>query len=125
MEARAERKRDSAQPTVSFVGDDRSRGESSEFNKEPEVSNIGIFSGNWGSRASLDCGDNVRVRCSVRSDRQIMRCPAQVLILQAATEEVEEVLKNPAVAAEVHRGRQKCLEAQKYRRTEAQHHRST
>ena len=100
VEARAERKRANAQPRVSFVGDVHSRGESSEFNNEPEVGNIGIFCGNWGTRASLDCGDDVGVRRSRRSDRQIMRCPAPVLILQEANEDVEEVLKNPAVAAE-------------------------
>ena len=48
MEERAERKRAHAQPKVPFHGDDRSRGESSRFNNEPEVGNIGIFFGNRG-----------------------------------------------------------------------------
>ena len=48
MEERTERKRANAQPKLAFHGDDRSRGESSIYNDEPEVGNIGIFFGNWG-----------------------------------------------------------------------------
>ena len=101
LEARVERKRARAQPRLSFVGDDRSRGESADHNNDPEVGNIGIFCGNWGLRASLDSTDGAKVRRTERSDRQIMRCPAQILILQEATEDVEHLLTSPAVAAEV------------------------
>ena len=54
MEERDARKRAHAQPKLFFHGDDRSRGESSIYNAEPEVGNIGIFFGNWGQRASVD-----------------------------------------------------------------------
>ena len=41
-EEQAERKRANAQPKLAFHGDDRSRGESSIYNDEPEVGNFGI-----------------------------------------------------------------------------------
>ena len=78
VEARARKRSARAQPRVKFLGDARSRGESSEFNDAPEVGNIGIVCGNLGSRASLDCGDDSRVRRTLRIDRQIKKCPAQL-----------------------------------------------
>ena len=100
VEARARKRSARAQPRVKFHGDARSRGESSKFNDEPEVGNIGIFCGNWGSRASLSSSDDSKVRRTERSDRQIKKCPAQLLILQEASPEVEEVLSAPAAEAE-------------------------
>ena len=100
MEEQAERKRANAQPKLAFHGDDRSRGESSIYNEEPEVGNIGFFFGNWGTRASVDSAEIKRKR-SETSARQIMRCPAQIIILAEASEHCEEVLKSPPLEAEV------------------------
>ena len=44
MEERIKRKRSIAQPKLAFHGDGRSRGESSVYNGEPEVGNIGFSS---------------------------------------------------------------------------------
>ena len=99
MEEQAERKRANAQPKLAFHGDDRSRGESSIYNEEPEVGNIGFFFGNWGTRATLE-SSRIKRKRSETSDRQIMRCPAQIIILAEATEHVEEVLKSPPLEAE-------------------------
>ena len=98
IEERVVRKRADAQPNVAFDGDVRSRGESSIYNAEPEVGNIGIFFGNWGQRATVDA-KNKRKR-SERSDRQISRCPGQIIILAEANASVEEVLKSPPLEAE-------------------------
>ena len=98
MEERIERKRANAQPKLAFHGDGRSRGESSIYNAEPEVGNIGIFFGNWGQRAVVKA-ENKRKRTE-RSDRQISRCPAQIIILAEANASVEEVLKSPPLEAE-------------------------
>ena len=100
MEERVERKRAYAQPNVAFHGDGCSRGESSIYNEEPEVGNIGFFFGNWGTRASVDSAEIKRKR-SETSARQIMRCPAQIIILAEASEHCEEVLKSPPLEAEV------------------------
>ena len=75
---------------------ERSRGKSSKFNEEPEVGNFGIFCGNWGERASL--GDDVRKKRREAHDRQITRCPGQVLVLLEATQAVSDLLDQPAVA---------------------------
>ena len=85
-----------APPTRVEGEPDRSRGKSSKFNDEPEVGNLGIFFGNWGERASLT--DNVRMRRREAHDRQIMKCPGQVLVLCEATDSVARLLQEPAVA---------------------------
>ena len=52
-----------------------------------------------GTRASLE-SSRIKRKRSETSDRQIMRCPAQIIILAEATEHVEEVLKSPPLEAE-------------------------
>ena len=63
------------------------------------MGNIGIFFGNWGQRATLKAEPTKRRR-SETSDRQIMRCPAQIIILAEANESVEDVLMSPPRVAE-------------------------
>ena len=75
------------------------RGPSSRFNSEPEVGNFGLFFGNWGLRGTLG-GASVQRRRTTIEDRQILKNPGQVLILAEATRHVEELLRQPAVAAE-------------------------
>ena len=75
---------------------ERSRGKSSKFNEEPEVGNFGIYCGNWGERASL--GDTVRKKRREAHDRQLTKCPGQVLVLLEANEAVSDILNQPAVA---------------------------
>ena len=94
----SETQRACVQPLVPSHGD-CSRGESSKYNAEPEVGNVGFFCGNWGQRGSI-AGDLFKKKRREAHDRQIMRCPAQVVILCEASAKVEEVLKSSAVAAE-------------------------
>ena len=79
------------QPTVPFEGECR-RGGSSHLNSAPEVGNCGFFFGNLGLNGST-C-------TSEPHHHQIMRNPAQVIILCETTAAVETMLRNPAVAAE-------------------------
>ena len=85
-------------PKEPFQGESRSRGESSKWNKEPEVGNFGLFFGNWGRRSTLAGPAAARERRDI-SDRQILKCPAQVLILCEATREVGGLLQQSAMAA--------------------------
>jgi len=86
------------QPTVPFEGE-RSRGASSKWNSEPEVGNCGFYFGNWGLRGSVGSSADQKLRTETH-DRQIMKNPAQVVILCETTEAVADLLRNPAVAAE-------------------------
>ena len=72
----------------------RERGPSSRNNKEPEVGNFGIFFGNWGQRATLGGAEAQRKRTET-SDRQILHCPCQVLVMAEANQDIEELLQQP------------------------------
>lgn len=70
--------------------------QSSWWNAEPEVGNFGLFVGNWGARCSM--ANDARKRANRdRHDRQILKSPAQVLVLCEANEQVEGLLKQPPV----------------------------
>ena len=87
-----------AAPTVRAQGDpNRSRGGSSWRNEEPEVGNFGLFSGNWGIRGTLADEKQKQLRRDTH-DRQILKSPAQVIVLCEATAAVEALLQKPAVA---------------------------
>ena len=90
---------------------DRSRGQSSRLNKEPEVGNFGFYLGNWGCRGTVaDTTEKVLRRDT--QDRQVLKCPAQVIVLCEATVVVEEMLQKAAVAGNPDRndleGRSTC-----------------
>jgi hypothetical protein len=72
------------------------RGESSWRNEEPEVGNFGLFVGNWGLRGTLADNRQKQLRRDTH-DRQILKSPAQVIVLCEATAAVEDLLKRPAV----------------------------
>ena len=60
------------------------------------MGNFGLFCGNWGQRGTLGGDARKRQRKKIH-DRQILRSPAQVVVLCEATAEVEELLKQPPV----------------------------
>ena len=72
-------------------------GASSLRNQDPEVGNVGIFYGNWGVRGSFN-NDEAKKRKRDQHDKQIMRCPAQVIVLCEASAGVETLLQQAAVA---------------------------
>ncbi len=74
------------------------RGKSAGRNAEPEVGNFGLYFGNWGNRATLAEKQHQRRRRDAQ-DRQVLKSPAQVVILCEANEVVEESLKQPSVSA--------------------------
>jgi len=92
------RRRARRQPTVNFQGE-RVRGQSAWWNSEREVGNCGIYFGNWGLRGSVGTDAQQKLRTAAH-DRQIMKNPAQIIILCETTEKVEELLATPAVEAE-------------------------
>ena len=67
--------------------------EHARHNDEWEVGNFGIFFGKWGCRtnaltAKAEAQDRTRVQ-----DKQILKCPAHMMVLCEATEEIEDMLK--------------------------------
>ena len=67
---------------------------SARQNSEPHVGNIGIFFGSWDKRTKHVLGtDNKKRARQETHDRQIMKCPATVLMLAEASLEVEQMLK--------------------------------
>ena len=70
------------------------RRESSRHNNEPEVGSFGLFFGNWGQRATLG-GDARKKARRITQDRQILKSPAQVIVLCEASAGVEEMLRQP------------------------------
>ena len=89
---------DTVAPTIGVqVDPNRSRGESAWRNKDVEVGNMGLFVGNWGMRGTLADKKQKRLRQETH-DRQILKCPGQVIVLCEATAVVEELLQQPAVA---------------------------
>ena len=60
------------------------------------MGNFGLFFGNWGTRATLGNKAHKKLRQETQ-DRQIMKCPGQVIVLCEATSEVEELLRLEAV----------------------------
>ena len=81
-------------PLVTGDGVPRSRGESSDHNREHWVGNMGIFYGNWGERGTL-AGDAKKRAQKMTSQKQVMKSPAQIIILCEATQEVEDDLRLP------------------------------
>ena len=61
------------------------------YNNEPFRGNLGLFCGNWGLRGTVG-QENAR---RGRMDRQILRCPAQLLVIAEASAELAELLKMP------------------------------
>jgi hypothetical protein len=76
-------------PAMTFAGDQMQRRHATS-NSEPEVGNFGLFFGNWGQRAVIATGRRREVQ--LVQDRQIERCPAQVVCLAEASREVEQIL---------------------------------
>jgi hypothetical protein len=68
------------------------------LNEEPEVGNVGVFTGSWGERSSI--GADIKQARRDAHDRQIMKCPGQVMVLCEATAAVESLLQRPAVAGD-------------------------
>ena len=73
---------------------DRSRGPA-KHNSEPEVGNFGLFFGNWGLRGTL--GDRTQRLRREAMDRQILKNPAQVVVVVEASKELEALLQDPPV----------------------------
>ena len=69
-----------------------------EFNSHLAVGNLGVYFGNWGTRATLTDGKAKRDRID-RHDKQIVCTPAQIIMLAEASEQVETLLKLPNKAA--------------------------
>jgi hypothetical protein len=69
---------------------------SSKYNSEPEVGNFGLFLGNWGLRGTVGGQAAQKLRREVQ-DRQILKSPAQVLVVLEASRQVEDLLKQPPV----------------------------
>ena len=65
------------------------RGPSSKYNKEWEVGNFGLFLGNWGMRATLGGPQEQKNRRDTQ-DRQILKCPAMVLVIVEASKKIEK-----------------------------------
>jgi hypothetical protein len=70
----------------------KGRGPSAPANNDPEVGNFGLFFGNWGQRATLG-GDAHKKARRQTHDRQLLKCPAQVIVLCEACEGIEELLR--------------------------------
>ena len=69
---------------------------SSIRNNDLEVGNTGVFFGNWGARGST--GQKIERR--LLHDRQVTKCPAQLVILAEATPECQTLLETPYAVAE-------------------------
>jgi hypothetical protein len=63
-----------------------------DWDQKPDVGTLGVMLGNWGNRRSSKA-----LRTHVQED--IKRSPAQIIMLQEASRDVEDRLANPAVAA--------------------------
>ena len=81
------------QPELVLLGD-WPRRESSWWNSEPEVGNFSLFCGNWGKTVALGSDAEKRLRRETL-DRQILRCPAQVLVIAESTDEMKKLLESP------------------------------
>ena len=90
--ARVARRAARVAPIRPEQGDPNIRRQSSRWNAEPEVGNFGLFFGNWGLRATLAGAAVKKMRRKIQ-DRQIMKCPAQVLVLAETTEDTEVLLQ--------------------------------
>ena len=62
------------------------------------MGNLGVYFGNWGTRATLQDGKAKRDRTD-RADKQIVCTPAQIIMLAEATQKVETILQLPNAAA--------------------------
>jgi len=69
-------------------------------NEDPNVGNVGIFFGNWGIFG--DGGDAAKKARRIIQDRQLMNCPAQLIVLAEATPAVEELLRLPGIPGKPH-----------------------
>ena len=79
------------------------RGPSSKYNNEPEVGNMGLMCGNWGTRSTLGGPRTQRRRREIQ-DRQILRSPGQVLVVVESSRELEALLKQPPVEGSYEKG---------------------
>ena len=80
--------------------DPRTHKRSARFNDVNEVGNFGLFFGNWGMRGTV-ASSNDQKRQRAIHDRQILKCPGQVIILCEASDEVAKMLaKAPDEASE-------------------------
>ena len=70
------------------------RGRSSARNKYWEVGNFGLFFGNWGMRGTV-LGPGEQNKRRDTQDRQILKCPAMVLVLVEASRKIEDLLRQP------------------------------
>ena len=81
-------------PVQGNPGASTKRGPSSKYNDEPEVGNFGLMVGNWGARATLG-GKKVSRRRQQTSDRQILKSPAQVLVIVESSRALGNLLEQP------------------------------
>ena len=95
-DARRQQPRAPKEPTQG----DPSQRRSAQRNSEFEVGNFGIFFGNWGLRGTLGGKVVSRARTAV-ADAQVLRCPAQLVIVAEASEQLEELLKEPPVEGDL------------------------
>ena len=58
------------------------------------MGNLGVYFGNWGTRATLKDGKAKRDRTE-RADKQVVCTPAQIIMLCEANEQVETNLRLP------------------------------
>ena len=71
------------------------RGPSAATNAIFEVGNCGLFLGNWGERATLQDSEAKKKRREAH-DRQIMKGPAQMIVLLEANAAVADLLRRDA-----------------------------
>jgi endonuclease/exonuclease/phosphatase family metal-dependent hydrolase len=62
------------------------------YNNEPEVGNVGLYFGNWGTRATLITAR--KKDAQEINDRQIEKCPASIICLAEATVAVQHILES-------------------------------
>ena len=62
-------------------------------NSDNEVGNFGLYFGNWGTRGSFLSSDKEKGQRRDVQDRQILKSPAQIIILCEANEKVLELLE--------------------------------
>ena len=71
---------------------DRRRGPSCWRNVFPEVGTFGLYAGNWGMRSTAGRDARQRLR-QLFQDRQMRKCPAQVLVVAESNESVQNMME--------------------------------
>ena len=61
-----------------------------------EVGNCGLFLGNWGERGTVQ-NSEYKIKRRQAHDRQIMKGPAQIIVLLEANTAVADLLRRPPV----------------------------